>query len=138
MMIPPRILFGLSRDGFFIQKGTAVNKGGTPVIALVLSGVISFVLITVGSFQQLFGLASFMSIVVMALSFSAHIKLRKSEPNLPRPYLAWGYPWTTILVLIITLGLFLGFAVGDPYNLILVTVLGVLSYPAYLAIVKKK
>jgi APA family basic amino acid/polyamine antiporter len=138
MMIPPRILFGLSRDGFFIQQGTAVNKGGTPVIALILSGLISFVLIIVGSFQQLFGLASFMSIVVMALSFSAHIKLRKSEPDLARPYRAWGYPWTTILVLIITVGLFFGFAVGDPYNLILVAVLGVLSYPAFLMIVKKK
>lgn len=138
MMIPPRILFGLSRDGFFIQQGTAVNKGGTPVIALILSGIISFVLIIVGSFQQLFGLASFMSIVVMALSFSAHIKLRKSEPDLARPYRAWGYPWTTILVLIITVGLFFGFAVGDPYNLIMVTVLGVISYPAYLVIVKKK
>lgn len=138
MMIPPRILFGLSRDGFFIEKGTAVNKGGTPVVALVLSGVISFVLIIFGSFQQLFGLASFMSVVVMALSFSAHIKLRKSEPDLARPYRAWGYPWTTILVLIITVGLFFGFAIGDPNSLILVTVLGVLSYPAFLAIVKKK
>lgn len=27
-MIPARILFGLSRDGFFIQKGTVVNEGG--------------------------------------------------------------------------------------------------------------
>jgi APA family basic amino acid/polyamine antiporter len=138
MMIPPRILFGLSRDGFFIPQGTAVNKGGTPVVALVLSGVLSFVLIIVGSFQQLFSLASFMSVVVMALSFAAHIRLRKTEPNLPRPYKAWGYPWTTILVLLITVGLFIGFAIGDPYNLILVVVLGVLSYPAFLVIVKKK
>lgn len=138
MMIPPRILFGLSRDGFFIPQGTAVNKGGTPVIALVLSGLLSFVLIIVGSFQQLFSLASFMSVVVMALSFAAHIRLRKTEPNLPRPYKAWGYPWATILVLIITVGLFIGFAIGDPYNLILVIVLGVLSYPAFLVIVKKK
>jgi APA family basic amino acid/polyamine antiporter len=78
-----------------------------------------------------------MSIVVMALSFSAHLKLRKSEPNLARPYLSWGYPWTTILVLLITFGLFIGFAIGDPYNLILVAVLGVLSYPAFLIIKKK-
>lgn len=138
MMIPPRILFGLSRDGFFIPQGTAINKGGTPVVALVLSGVLSFVLIIVGSFQQLFSLASFMSVVVMALSFAAHIRLRKTEPNLPRPYKAWGYPWTTIVVLIITVGLFIGFAIGDPYNLILVIALGVLSYPAFMAMVKNK
>lgn len=138
MMIPPRILFGLSRDGFFIPQGTAINKGGTPVVALVLSGVLSFVLIIVGSFQQLFSLASFMSVVVMALSFAAHIRLRKTEPNLARPYKAWGYPWTTIVVLIITVGLFIGFAIGDPYNLILVIALGVLSYPAFMAMVKNK
>jgi len=137
MMIPPRILYGLSRDGFFIQQGTAVNKGGTPVVALVLSGVISFALIILGSFQQLFSLASFMSIVVMAFSFSSHLKLRKSEPNLARPYLSWGYPWTTILVLLITFGLFIGFAIGDPYNLTLVIILGILSYPAFLVIRKK-
>ena len=138
MMIPPRILFGLSRDGFFMPQGALVNKGGTPVVALILSGLISFVLIIVGSFQQLFSLASFMSIVVMGLSFSAHIKLRKSEPELPRPYRAWGYPWTTILVLIITFGLFIGFAIGDQYNLILVMALSILSYPAFLVVNKRK
>jgi APA family basic amino acid/polyamine antiporter len=138
MMIPPRIMFGLSRDGFFIKAGTSVNKGGTPVLALVLSGLISFALILgKASFQQLFSLASFMSIVVMAFTFSSHIKLRNAEPNLPRPYKSWGYPFTTILVLLITVGLFIGFAIGDTYNLILVIVLGVLSYPAFLAIKKK-
>lgn len=138
MMIPARILFGLSRDGFFLQQGTVVNKGGTPMVALVLSSVLSFGLIIAGSFQQLFSLASFMSIVVMGLSFSSHIKLRISEPDLARPYRAWGHPWTTIIVLIITVALFLGFAVGDPYNLILVTALGIFSYPAFLLIVKKE
>lgn len=138
MMIPPRILFGLSRDGFFIPQGTSVNQGGTPVVALILSGLISFVLIIVGSFDQLFALASFMSIVVMGLSFSAHIRLRKTEPDLPRPYKAWGYPWTTILVLLITFGLFIGFAKADPFNLTLVVILGILSYPAYLMITKKR
>jgi APA family basic amino acid/polyamine antiporter len=138
MMIPPRILFGLSRDGFFIKAGTSVNKGGTPVLALALSGVISFALIAgKASFQQLFSLASFMSIVVMAFTFSAHIKLRNSEPNLPRPYKSWGYPLTTILVLIITIGMFIGFAIGDTYNLVLVAVLGVVSYPAYKLITRK-
>ena len=107
-------------------------------MALILSGLISFVLIIVGSFQQLFSLASFMSIVVMGLSFAAHIKLRKSEPELTRPYRSWGYPWTTVLVLVITFGLFIGFAIGDHYNLILVAVLSILSYPAFLLMVRRK
>ena len=34
MMIPARIMFGLSRDRFFIKQGTYINKGGTPVVSL--------------------------------------------------------------------------------------------------------
>lgn len=138
MMIPARVLFGLSRDGFFIRQGAKVNAGGTPLIALFLSTAISFVLIIIGSFEQLFSLASFMSIVVMGFSFTAHIRLRKTDPDLNRPYKAWGYPWTTLIVLLMTLGLFIGFAIGDPYNLTLVIVLGILSYPGYKLLFAKK
>jgi APA family basic amino acid/polyamine antiporter len=132
MMIPSRILFGLSRDGFFIKKGMQVNKGGTPVIALIVSSVVSFVLILVGSFESLFLLASFMVVVVMGLSFAAHIKLRISEPDTPRPYRAWGYPWTSIIVVLISIALFIGFAVGDQFNLVLILIIGVISFPAFL------
>jgi APA family basic amino acid/polyamine antiporter len=132
MMIPPRILFGLSRDGFFIKQGSTVNAGGTPVVALLFSSVLSLILILTGSFEQLFMMASFMVVVVMGLSFAAHIKLRIAEPNAPRPYRAWGYPWTSIIVVIISIALFIGFAIGDSSNLVLILFAGALTYPAFL------
>ena len=58
LMIPPRILFGLSRDGFFIRSGTRVNSGGTPIVALLSSSLFTFVLILIGSFKVLFALAN--------------------------------------------------------------------------------
>jgi basic amino acid/polyamine antiporter, APA family len=138
MMIPARILFGLSRDGFFIPQGTKVNKGGTPVIALLISSAISLTLIITSSFEQLFGLASFMVVVVMGLAFAAHIQLRRAEPDAPRPYKAWGYPYTTIIVVLVSIGLFIGFAIGDRQNLILILIVAALSYPAYKIITNKK
>lgn len=137
MMIPPRILFGLSRDGFFIPQGTHVNKGGTPVTALLISGAVSAVLILTGSFESLFSLASFMVVVVMGLAFAAHIRLRIAEPDAPRLYRAWGYPFTSIIVLLISIALFIGFAVGDRYNFILIMIVAAVSYPAYRLIVKR-
>lgn len=131
MMIPARILFGLSRDNFFLKQGMTINKGGTPVVALLLTTAFSFVLIIVGSFQQLFALAGFMSLVVTGLAFAAHIKLRNSEPNTPRPFRAWGYPIVTIFVLIVTIAMFVGFAKSDPFNFAIVLGIGVISYPAY-------
>lgn len=136
MMIPARIMFGLSRDGFFIKQGTHINKGGTPVVSLLITTAFSFVLIIIGSFQQLFALAGFMSLVVTGLAFAAHIKLRRSEPTAPRPYKAWGYPVTPIIVLIATLAMFVGFAKSDQFNFLIVIGVGVISYPAYKLITK--
>jgi basic amino acid/polyamine antiporter, APA family len=137
MMIPARIMFGLSRDGFFIKQGTHINKGGTPVVSLLLTTAFSFVLIIIGSFQQLFALAGFMSLVVTGLSFAAHIKLRRAEPNAPRPYKAWGYPVTPIIVLLATVAMFVGFAKSDQFNFWIVVGVAVISYPAFILLTRK-
>jgi APA family basic amino acid/polyamine antiporter len=138
MMIPARILFGLSRDGFFIKKGALVNKGGTPVIALLISSVMNFILILIGSFDELFSLAAFMEVIVMTLVFISLIRLRVREPGLPRPYRAWGYPWTTILMILISVGLFIGFAYSDHLSLLIIAVLSLISYPAFIVLTKKQ
>jgi APA family basic amino acid/polyamine antiporter len=131
MMIPARILFGLSRDGFFVKKGASVNKGGTPTMALLCSTILSVVLILVGSFDELFSLASFMEMIVMTMVFSSLIKLRIKEPAFPRPYRAWGYPFTTVGMTVVSVALFIGFAISDHFNLAVISVLAIISYPAF-------
>lgn len=138
MMIPSRILFGLSRDGFFVQKGTIINKGGTPIVALLLSSSFTLVLIIIGSFEVLFSLATFMSVIVWGLAYTALIKLRISEPNLPRPYKSWGYPWTTIIMIVFSLVLFLGFAFSDRNSLLIIGGITLLSYPVFLLLNQNK
>lgn len=108
MMIPPRILYGLSRDGFFIEKGTMVNKRGTPIVALLVSSLFSLFLICIGSFEVLFSFAAFTSIIVWGLAYCSLIKLRNSEPGLPRPYRSIWYPWTTSIAIISSLALLIG------------------------------
>ena len=138
MMIPARILFGLSRDGFFIQKATIINKGGTPVVALLCSFVISFFLIIFSSFEQLFSLGAFMTVGVTGLAYASVIKLRKAEPALPRPYLAWGYPYSTYITLLVTLALFTGFALSDVKSLLIILIITLVSYVVYALLIKKR
>lgn len=137
MMIPARILFGLSRDGFFIKQGVVVNKGGTPVVSLLLSTALSFVLIIVGSFEQLFTLCGLMSLIVMGLSFISHIKLRISEPHADRPYRALGYPLTTILILLATAVLVVVFAINDLINFSIVAGIALASIPVFILLRRK-
>jgi len=138
MMIPPRILYGLSRDGFFIEKGTQINKGGTPIVALLVSSFVSLFLICIGSFEVLFSFAAFISIIVWGLAYFSLLKLRTSEPNLPRPYRSFWYPWTTIIAIIASIALLAGFIYSDPKSFIIIVGITAVSYPLFLVLRKTK
>ena len=79
-----------------------------------------------------------MALIVPGLVYASLIRLRAREPDLPRPYRAWGYPYTTILMIIISFGLFIGFAISDPSNFFIIAIISLLSYPAYLIISRRK
>ena len=138
MMIPPRILYGLSRDGFFIEKGTTVNKGGTPIVALLVSSLFSLFLICIGSFEVLFSFAAFTSIIVWGLAYCSLLKLRTTEPNLPRPYHSLWYPWTTIIAIIASIALLAGFVYSDPKSFGIIVVITVISYPLFWVLRRRK
>lgn len=131
MMIPARILFGLSRDGFFIKSGQRVNSGGTPIVSLLISSVFSLLLIIIGSFGGLMALGAFLSVAVWCLTYFSLIKLRISEPNLDRPYKTWGYPITPMILVLFSLGILFGFAYSDHDSLLVMVIVVVLSYPIF-------
>ena len=131
MMIPSRILFGLSRDGFFTMRAMSVNKGGTPYISLLFCYALALLLILFSSFDELFALGAFMMTIISSFTFASVIRLRKKAPDMPRPYRAWGYPYTTWLAIIVTTGMFFGFAYSDPKSLFIIIALFLLSYPFY-------
>lgn len=138
MMIPPRILYGLSRDGFFIKQGTQVNKGGTPIVALLVSSFFSLFLICIGSFEVLFSFAAFISIIVWGLAYYSLLKLRTTEPDLPRPYRSFWYPWSTILAIVFSIALLAGFIYSDPKSFIIIVGIAIVSYPLFLVLKKKQ
>jgi len=57
--------------------------------------------------------------------------LRRREPDRPRPYRAWGYPWTTGLALVGSAAFLVGDVVADWRLTIEALVLLAASYPLY-------
>ncbi len=88
-----RILYAMSTDGLFFRNVSRVNKGGTPELALLLS-TITAVLFVLGSFERVIAMLSFFFVANYTLTYISVFVLRKKEPDMPRPYRAWGYPWT--------------------------------------------
>jgi APA family basic amino acid/polyamine antiporter len=125
-----RILYAMSKDGLFFRKFARVNKGGTPELALLLS-TIAGVLFVLGSFERVIAMLSFFFVANYTLSYASLFILRRKEPQMPRPYRAWGYPWTTGIALLGSILFLVGSILTDRQNAPLALGMLILSYPVY-------
>jgi amino acid transporter len=116
IMIMPRVLFGMARDGLFLHSATRVNRGGTPDIALLVSAVLTVGLIFSGGFVFVFKLMGALSIFVTVLYGAAFFALRRSQPGLPRPFRAIGYPLLPAIALLVSIALLGSFIFADPVS----------------------
>lgn len=138
LLMSPRILFAMSRDGLLPKSMTCVNAGGTPARALFLSALVVIGLVLSGSFETLIAIASFLFVAVYISGFLALIRLRVKRPDLPRPFKVWGYPWTVLAVTLISAGFLTASVIGDLKHSMFTLILVAASYPVYLLAVKKK
>jgi basic amino acid/polyamine antiporter, APA family len=125
-----RILYAMSLDGLFFRIFSRVNKGGTPELALLLSTVAG-VIFVLGTFERVIAMLSFFFVANYTLTYTSLFVLRRKEPDMPRPYRAWGYPWTTAIALLGSVAFLVGSIVTDQKNAPLALGMLVLSYPVY-------
>lgn len=130
----PRTLYAMSCDGLFTHHGTTVNKGGTPTITLFISTIVAMLFIISGTFNQVLAVIAFFFVSYYTLAFISVFVLRKREPDLPRPYRVWGYPWTTLVVTIGSIAFLAGAVAGDTKNSLWALALLAISGPVYLLI----
>ena len=125
-----RVIYAMSRDGLFFRAVSRVNKGGTPTIALLLSAAAG-VAFAIFSFERVIAMLAFFFVTNYLLSFFSLFLLRRREPDLPRPYRAWGYPYTTALALVGSVAFLIEAIREDPTNSYLTLIALACSYPAY-------
>ena len=131
-LMASRVLFAMSRDGLFAKQAAAVNKGGTPAVALLISAGVAVLFIVFGrTFDQVITVLAFFFVANYTLSFISVFVLRRREPKKERPYRAWGYPWTTALALIGSILFLAGAIASDTRNSIYALALLAVSYPLF-------
>ena len=81
-----RQIFALSRAGYLPRLLSVTGSRRTPWVALIVPGVIGFILSITGDGARLLNVAVFGATISYALMMLAHIVLRRSEPDLERPY----------------------------------------------------
>jgi basic amino acid/polyamine antiporter, APA family len=133
VMMTPRTLFSMSRDGLFFKQARMVNSGGSPSFALIITCVLSIILIFVGkeTSGRLLDIATFYFVFAYALGFASLLMLRKKEPDLERPYKVPLYPFIPWLMLILSAAFLVGAVISDSQNSIYAVVILILTYPVY-------
>ena len=115
-MMGTRVIFAMGRDHLFWSRTSTVNPRGTPNTATLLTAAVAVVLIATGTFQRLIAMTSFFLAANYSLCCIALVVLRHREPDLPRPYQAWGYPWSIWVVWAGSVIFLVGMLVGDVFD----------------------
>jgi APA family basic amino acid/polyamine antiporter len=93
LMAGARVYYAMSRDGlFFRAAGRLSPRSHTPVNSLVMQWAWTCLLCLSGSYGQLLDYVIFAVLVFYILTIVGLFVLRRTQPNTPRPYRAFGYP----------------------------------------------
>ena len=132
-MLASRVVYAMSCDGLFFAKCKTVNEGGTPTFALAVSVAATLVFLAFSStFAKLMEVLAFFTVVNYVILFLAVFTMRRREPDLPRPYKAWGHPWTTGIALIGSIAFLIGTIVSGSTTGLYALVLVAISTPVYM------
>lgn len=131
VLLAPRILYGMGRDGLFVSSGTYVTRQGVPLLGTWVSAAGAIVVANVGGFDTLYTAAAFLNGCGFLLCAAALFTLRAREPDLRRPHRAFGYPWVPGIALLLSALMLLAFVFGNTLPSLLAIAVVVATYPLF-------
>ncbi|WP_241566899.1 ethanolamine permease [Hahella sp. KA22] len=102
-----RQVFALSRAGYLPRWLSLTGNRKVPTMALVVPGVIGFLLSLTGEGDLMITMAVFGATISYAMMMLSHIILRVKEPNMHRPYRTPGGILTTGIALVLSVAAFI-------------------------------
>ena len=102
------------------------------MIALLLSAAACLTMVLTGTLEIVLAVTAFFFVAQYTLIFLSVFVLRRREPLALRPFRAIGHPWTTGLVLLVSLGFLVGAFLADTRNSVYSILLLAASWPLYL------
>ena len=93
-----RILYAAAQDHPVLSRfGRVHPRFHTPDRALLCNAAVAVVLVWTKTLDQIATYSTVAITVFYAMACWAVIRLRRTDPDRPRPYRVWGYPWVPLL-----------------------------------------
>jgi APA family basic amino acid/polyamine antiporter len=97
----PRVYYAMAHDGLFFRRLADVHpRYGTPAVSIIAGTAWAMVLAVSGTFEQLLTYVVFVGWIFYALGAACVFVLRRTKPDVERPFRVPGYPWTPLLFIV--------------------------------------
>jgi basic amino acid/polyamine antiporter, APA family len=102
MWIGPRVMMTMGEDIPALRVFARRSSNGAPVCAILFQFAVAVLLLFTRSFEAVLDFIQFGLLFCSFFTVLGVVKLRITQPDLPRPYRAWGYPFTPVVFLLVT------------------------------------
>ena len=110
-----RILYATAQDHRLLSRFGAVHpRFHTPARALLFNAAVAMALIWTKTLDQIATYSTVAITIFYAMACLAVIRLRRIDPDRPRPYRVWGYPWTPWLFIVTMTAFVLNACIAQP------------------------
>lgn len=96
-----RVYYTMANDGLFLPAAKKLNRKGVPAAALWMQCIWASLLCLSGKYGDLLDFIIFTVLLFYILTIAAIFKLRKTQPDTPRPYKAFGYPVIPLIYILL-------------------------------------
>jgi APA family basic amino acid/polyamine antiporter len=102
-----RVYYAMAEDKLFFKKAGKLNGKGVPATALTFQAIWASLLCLSGTYGQLLDYVVFSVLIFYVLTILGIFRLRKTRPNLERPYKAFGYPIIPAIYIVLAVAIML-------------------------------
>jgi amino acid transporter len=139
LLVNPRIFFAMAEDKLFFQSIAHVHpKFQTPWIAIILTASLGVFFVLTRTFEQLADTFVLTMWPFYALSVAAIYRLRRTRPELYRPYRAIGYPVLPALFILGAVYLITNALINEPLWTSVTFGIVLLGIPVYLVMFRRQ
>jgi APA family basic amino acid/polyamine antiporter len=116
ILVGPRIVYAMALDQLFLRVADRVHASyATPSGAIWLQAAFACALVgLLETFPSALDFTTFGIVLATMADTVALFALRRRQPQRPRPYRAWGYPWVPGVYLVANAAIAVGLLVGRP------------------------
>lgn len=114
ILMGARLYYAMAQDKLFFKSVGQLNQRGVPAAGIILQCAWTLLLIFSGTYSELLDYVIFAALLFYVLTVTGLFVLRVRQPNLERPYRAFGYPFIPALYVFLCAVIMLDLLVVKP------------------------